>query len=254
MDIATIIGLVTAIGLVLTAIQMGGDLATFIDVVSLLIVVGGTIGAALINYPLKDILSAFAIGMKTFISKPNDPVKIVQTLLELAQMVRQEGLLSMESKVEEIENSFLKRGIQMAIDGQKPKDIDDMLYAETDAISQRHNLGAEIFTTFGSFAPAFGMIGTLIGLVLMLQNMEDPSTIGPSMSVALLTTFYGALIANIVFLPMAGKLRTLSKKEMLINEIIMAGIQALASGENPRVMERRLHGYLPPKNRISIFD
>ena len=254
MDIATIIGLVTAIGLVITAIQMGGSLESFVDLVSILIVVGGTIGATLINYPLKEVLGAVSIGLKTFISKIHDPKTTINELIELSQVVRKDGILGMEGKVEELDNEFMKKAIQMTIDGQEPTVIDDILYGETDKISDRHALGAEIFLALGGFAPAFGMIGTLVGLVLMLQNMEDPSTIGPSMSVALLTTFYGALMANILFLPMAGKLKTLSKKEMLVNEIIMAGIQSLAAGENPRIMERRLMGFLSPKDRSSSFD
>lgn len=254
MDIATIIGLVTAIGLVITAIQLGGSLASFVDVVSMLIVVGGTIGAILINYPLKEVLGAVAVGLKTFVSKVHNPKDTIQSLIELSQIVRKDGILGMEGMVEKLDNDFLIKAVQMTIDGQEPSVIDDILYGETDKISDRHALGAEIFMALGGFAPAFGMIGTLVGLVLMLQNMEDPSTIGPSMSVALLTTFYGALMANILFLPMAGKLKTLSKKEMLVNEIIMAGIQSLAAGENPRIMERRLMGFLSPKDRTSSFD
>ena len=254
MDIATIIGLVTAIGLVITAIQMGGTLESFVDLVSILIVVGGTIGAILVNYPLKEVLGAVAIGLKTFISKVHDPKATIHELIELSQIVRKDGLLGMEGQVDGMDNEFMKKAIQMAIDGQEPNIIDDILYGETDKISDRHALGAEIFMALGGFAPAFGMIGTLVGLVLMLQNMEDPSTIGPSMSVALLTTFYGALMSNIFFLPMAGKLKTLSKKEVLVNEIIMAGIQSLSAGENPRIMERRLMGFLSPKDRTSNFD
>ena len=254
MDIATIIGLATAIGLVITAIQMGGQLSTFVDVVSMLIVIGGTFGAILVNYQLKDVIGAFSVGLKTFISKVHDPKETIGQLIELSQIVRKDGLLGMESRIEELDNEFMKKAIQMAIDGQEPNVIDDILYGETEKISDRHALGADIFVALAGFAPAFGMIGTLVGLVLMLQNMEDPSTIGPSMSVALLTTFYGALMANIFFLPMAGKLKALSKKELLVNEIIMAGIQSLAAGENPRIMERRLMGYLSPKDRISHFD
>lgn len=254
MDIATIIGLVTAISLVITAIQMGGTLESFVDVVSILIVVGGTIGAILVNYQLKEVIGAVAVGLKTFVSKVHDPKTTINKLIELSQIVRKDGILGMEGQIDSLDNEFMKKAIQMTIDGQEPSVIDDILYGETEKISDRHALGAEIFIALGGFAPAFGMIGTLVGLVLMLQNMEDPSTIGPSMSVALLTTFYGALMANIFFLPMSGKLKTLSKKEMLINEIIMAGIQSLAAGENPRIMERRLMGFLSPKDRTSNFD
>jgi len=254
MDIATILGLATAIGLVVTSIQMGGSLASFVDPVSLLIVVGGTIGATLVNYPLREVLRAISVGMKTFMSKVEDPKVMISQLIELSQIVRKDGILAMENQVGSFENQFLKKAIQMAIDGQEPAIIDDILHSEIEKASDRHALGAEIFFIMGGFAPAFGMIGTLVGLVLMLQNMDDPSTIGPSMSVALLTTFYGALLANIFFIPMAGKLKTLSKNEMLGHEIVISGVQSLVAGENPRVMEQRLMGFLPPKQRKSSFE
>ncbi len=254
MDIATLIGLITAIGLVIMAIQLGGSIASFIDPVSMLIVVGGTIGATLVNYPLGEVLRAINVGMKTLFYKMENPANMINQLVELAQVVRKEGILAMENEVDKFNDQFLKKAVQMAIDGQEPGVIDDILYSEVEKISERHSLGAEIFTTMGGFAPAFGMIGTLVGLVLMLQNMDDPSTIGPSMSVALITTFYGALLANIFFLPMAGKLKTISKKEILLHEIVMSGIQSLVAGENPRIMEQKLLGFLPPKQRKASFD
>ena len=156
--------------------------------------------------------------------------------------------------MDEVESDFMKKGLQMAIDGQEPSEIEDILYNEIEKVKDRHQKGADMFTAFGTFAPAMGMIGTLVGLVLMLQNMSDPSSIGPSMSIALLTTFYGALMANIIFMPMANKLKSRSKDEILIYEIILTGIQSLVAGENPRVMEQKLHGFLPPKERISSFD
>jgi len=168
--------------------------------------------------------------------------------------VRKDGILALESEVGSIENKFMAKGLQMAIDGQEPAAIEDILYMEMDKVSERHTLGADMFTALGTYAPSMGMIGTLVGLVLMLQNMSDPSSIGPSMSIALLTTFYGALMANILCLPMAGKLKTRSKEELLIHEIILVGIQSLVAGENPRVMEQKLLGYLPPKERKSSFD
>ena len=254
MDIATLIGLATAIGLVITAIQLGGSLSSFIDPIAFLIVGGGTLGATLVNYPLREVIGAISVGMKTFISKLEDPTNVIGQLIDLSQVVRKEGILAMENKVEGFTDPFLKKAIQMAIDGQEPSIIDDILYSEVEKVSDRHALGAEIFFALGGFAPAFGMIGTLVGLVLMLQNMDDPSTIGPAMSVALITTFYGALLANIFFLPMAGKLKTLSKKEILLHEIVISGVQSLVAGENPRVMEQRLLGFLPPKDRKTSFE
>lgn len=254
MDIATIIGFVTAFGLVFMAINLGGSLASFIDGVSMLIVVGGTLGATLINYPLADVIRSFKVGMKTFVSRVISPKEMIAQMIEFAQVVRKDGILALEDRMQDVDEAFLARALQMALDGQEPSVIEDMLYTEMDKLSDRHAAGAEVFSVMSGYAPAFGMIGTLVGLVLMLQNMSDPSTIGPSMSVALITTFYGALLANAMFLPMAGKLKRISKQELLTREIIIAGVQSLIAGENPRIMEQRLMGYLPPKERTTMFN
>lgn len=252
MDIATIIGLLVAFGLVISAI--GSGIASFIDIPSIMIVVGGTIGVVLVGYPLKNVIGVVGIILKSFIYKVDDAKEIIAKLVELAQIVRKDGILALENEVGNINNKFLANGLQMAIDGQEPGVIEEILYMEMDKISERHSKGSDMMTAFGTFAPSMGMIGTLVGLVLMLQNMEDPSSIGPSMSVALLTTFYGALMANIIFLPIAGKLKTRSKDELLVLEIILTGIQSLVVGENPRIMEQKLLGYLPPKERKSSFE
>jgi len=192
--------------------------------------------------------------LKTILTKVTSGGDVVSELVELAQIVRKEGILALESKVGDIEHDFMSKGLQMAIDGQEPSEIENILYMEMDKLGERHLRGADMMTALGTFAPSMGMIGTLVGLVLMLSNMEDPSSIGPSMAVALLTTFYGALMANIIFLPMASKLKTRSKEELLVHEIILTGIQSLVAGENPRVMEQKLLGYLPPKDRASSFE
>ncbi len=252
MDIATIIGMVVAFGLVLFAI---GDAVTgFIDVPSMAIVIGGTVGVLLVAYPLANCIGVIKIILKTILNKPADGPSIVNELVELSQIVRKEGILALESKVGDIEHQFMAKGLQMAIDGQEPSEIEDILYLEIDKLGERHLRGADMMTALGTFAPSMGMIGTLVGLVLMLANMEDPASIGPSMAVALLTTFYGALMANILFLPMASKLKTRSKEEILVHEIILTGVQSLVAGENPRVMEQKLHGFLAPSNRKSAFD
>ena len=252
MDIATVIGIVVAFGLVLFAI---GDAVTgFIDVPSMAIVIGGTVGVLLVAYPLANCIGVIKIILKTILNKPADGPSIVKELVELSQIVRKEGILALESKVGDIEHPFLSKGLQMAIDGQEPSEIEDILYMEMDKLGERHQRGSDMMTALGTFAPSMGMIGTLVGLVLMLANMEDPASIGPSMAVALLTTFYGALMANIIFLPMATKLKTRSKEEVLVHEIILTGVQSLVAGENPRVMEQKLHGFFPPANRKSVFD
>ncbi|PJA31491.1 MAG: motility protein A [Zetaproteobacteria bacterium CG_4_9_14_3_um_filter_53_7] len=252
MDIATLIGIVVAFGLVVSAI--GGGIGSFIDPPSMLIVIGGTAGVLLVGYPLKNCISVIGVVLKTFMYKVDSGSDVIAKLVELAQTVRKDGILALESEVGSIENKFMAKGLQMAIDGQEPAAIEEILYLEMEKISARHSIGADMFTALGTYAPSMGMIGTLVGLVLMLQNMSDPSSIGPSMSIALLTTFYGALMANILFLPMSGKLKTRSKDELLIHEIILVGIQSLVAGENPRIMEQKLLGYLPPKERKSSFE
>ncbi len=252
MDIATLIGIVVAFGLVIFAI--GSGLPSFIDPPSMLIVIGGTFGVLLVGYPLSKCIGVIGVVMKTFMYKLDAGADVIAKLVELAQTVRKDGILALESEVGSIENEFMSKGLQMAIDGQEPAAIEDILYMEMEKVAERHTVGADMFTALGTYAPSMGMIGTLVGLVLMLQNMSDPSSIGPSMSIALLTTFYGALMANILFLPMSGKLKTRSKEELLIHEIILVGIQSLVAGENPRVMEQKLLGYLPPKERKSSFD
>ncbi|GAV19407.1 chemotaxis protein MotA [Mariprofundus micogutta] len=252
MDIATLIGIVLAFGLV--AFAIGGGIASFIDPPSMMIVIGGTVGVLLVGYPLANCIGVIGVALKTFMYKVDPGSDVVGKLVELAQVVRKDGILALESEVGNIENEFMAKGLQMAIDGQEPQAIEDILYMEMDKVADRHSRGADMFTALGTYAPSMGMIGTLVGLVLMLQNMSDPSSIGPSMSIALLTTFYGALMANILFLPMAGKLKTRSKEELLIQEIILVGIQSLVAGENPRIMEQKLLGYLPPKERASSFE
>ncbi len=252
MDIATLIGLVLAFGLVVFAI--GSGLSSFIDPPSAMIVIGGTVGVMLVSYPLGDVLKIIGVSMKTFIYKLPAPKDVIAQLVEFSQVVRKEGILALESKVGDVDNPFMAKGLQMAIDGQEPNEIEDILYMEMEKLKDRHGKGADLLTQLGTMAPAMGMIGTLVGLVLMLQNMSDPSSIGPSMAVALLTTFYGALIANLVALPMAAKLKSRSKDELLLHEIILTGIQSLVAGENPRVMEQKLLGFLPPKERQSSFD
>ena len=252
MDIATIIGIVVAFGLVLFAI---GDAVTgFIDVASVAIVIGGTFGVFLVAYPMANAIGVIKIILKTIMHKPAEGSAVVVQLVELSQVVRKDGILALESQVGDIEHEFMAKGLQMAIDGQEPSEIEDILYMEMDKIGERHLRGSDMMTALGTFAPSMGMIGTLVGLVLMLSNMSDPSSIGPSMAVALLTTFYGALMANIIFLPMASKLKTRSKEELLVHEIILEGVKSLVAGENPRVMEQKLHGYLAPKDRNSAFD
>lgn len=245
MDIATIVGVISAFGLVVGAILMGGSLNLFISIPSFIIVVGGTLGATLINYPLRDVLGVFSVAKNAIFSTNISIDELVERFMVYANKSRKEGILALESEIKTVKDVFLKKGVQLSIDGLEPQDINDILDTEIEFIRSRHQLGAEIFSTMGAFAPALGMIGTLIGLVQMLQNMDDPSTIGPAMALALLTTFYGSIMANIVCLPLAGKLKTRSKEEMLTKEMTVQGIMSLSNGDNPRILEQKLKAYMP---------
>lgn len=254
MDIATILGIFSAFGLVIVAIAFGGGISLFINIPSLMIVVGGTLGATMINYPIKDVFGAVKVVKNVFFTKSLKSEEISGQFVEFASKARREGILALEPLVKEVENDFLRKGLQLSVDGLEPKAINEILYTEVDSMKDRHQLGAEIFATMGAFAPALGMIGTLIGLVQMLQNMSDPDNIGPAMAVALLTTFYGSVLANLVFMPISGKLRTRSKEETKVMDMIMTGVISLTNGDNPRILEQKLLVYMPPKHRESSFD
>lgn len=251
MDIATIIGLVLAIGAVVMSITVNGPLSAFWDTGSAFIVIGGTLAATLINYPLPQVISVIGVIRKAFLYKAPEPGEIIKQLVYFAEMARREGILFLEKEMENINDEFLKQGVQLAVDGTEPELMRSILSTEISYLKDRHDTGAGIFDAMGQFSPAFGMIGTLIGLVLMLGSMEDPSSIGPAMAVALITTFYGAVLANVFFLPIAGKLKTRSNQEVLIRELMMEGILSMQSGDNPRVVEQKLVSFVAPKLRAS---
>ncbi|NOY77210.1 MAG: motility protein A [Calditrichaeota bacterium] len=253
MDLATIIGIVVGVFLILFAILQSGQLTGFIDVGSIMIVFGGTIGATLINFPLSDVLSVIGVIKKGFLNKPPDPTANIRMLVEFAEIARREGILALEDRIKDIDDPFLKEGIQLAVDGTEPDLMKTILDTEIESLQNRHELGASIMKTMGTYAPAYGMIGTVIGLILMLGTMSDPSTIGPSMAVALITTFYGAVLANLIFLPLAGKLETISSQEVMVKELVREGVLSIQSGDNPRIVEQKLVSFIPPKKR-AVFE
>lgn len=249
MDLGTVIGIVLSFGLVLAAILVGSPLAIFISVPSVLIVIGGTIGASLVNYPAGHVIGVIGIIKKTFFSSLESPSDIIAKFMDFANRARREGILSLEPALKSIEDDFLRKGLQLTVDGLEPQVIQEILETEIQYLENRHETGAEILKVFADFAPAMGMIGTVIGLVQMLQTMSDPSSIGPAMAVALLTTLYGAILANLVFTPMSGKLKIRSKEEVLLREMVMEGIISISKGENPKIIEEKLNSFLPPKIR-----
>jgi chemotaxis protein MotA len=254
LDLSTLIGIGAAFGLMLMAILQGGPLTIFINVPALLIVFGGTFGNTLVHYPFGDVFDAMNVAKKTFLHKEMSINNLIGQLMEFANKARKEGILALQGAMESVEDDFLKKAMQMAVDGQEPETLRSMLNTEIEYIQLRHSKGADIFTSIAAYAPAMGMVGTLIGLVQMLQTMDDPSSIGPAMAVALLTTFYGAVIANVFCAPMAGKLRNRSASEVLTKTLIIEGMQSILSGENPRIMEQKLHSFIAPKLRESTFN
>ncbi len=253
MDLATLIGIITGFSLVLIAILLGGSILTFVDIPSVLIVFGGTIGITLTRHSLQEVIGMAKVVKHAFFVKLYSPEVIISKFLDFADKARKEGLLALEAELPNIDDEFIVKALQMAIDGMEPEMIKEVLETEIDYLQERHQAGAEILETMGTFFPAMGMIGTLIGLVQMLKTLSDPSTIGPAMAVALITTFYGAIGANLVCLPIAGKLKARSKEETMIKEMIIAGVIAITNGENPRIIEQKLHSFLPPSKRISRF-
>ncbi len=252
MDIATVVGLLLGMGLILTSIFLGGGtLNGFFDAGSVMVVVGGAIAAAMISFPLKNFLGVFKVTSKVFFYKLESIPELIEQLVSLAETARRDGLLALESRVGDIENPFIVLGLQMAVDGTRPEVMEDILRTELDAVATRHRDGKSVLDQMGRFAPAFGMIGTLMGLIIMLSDMSDPSKIGAGMAVALLTTLYGAIISNVFFLPFAEKLGFTNKQELLAMEIVVRGIMAIQQGENPRVIEQKLNTFIPPRQRAA---
>ena len=247
MDLGTLIGILAGFGLIVGAIATGGGLGGFIDLPSILVVLGGTIAATLIMFPLGMVINAFKVAMKAFLAKAPDSQGVIMKIVELAEKGRKEGLVSLE-KVP-VEDPYLLKGVRMVADGTAPNMVRAVLEAEIMFMKRRHQRGQGIFKGMGAAAPAFGMIGTLIGLVSMLQSLDDPSSIGPAMAVVLLTTFYGAVMANLIFLPFAKKLEERSADETLYLEIIMEGILSIQEGEHQSVVKEKLQSFLAPDMR-----
>jgi len=247
MDLATLLGLLGAFGVVVAAIFLGGSMGVFLNIPSLFIVIGGTAMVVLVKFNLGQYLGAFKVALNCFRSKLQKPEDLIPEIVEMSGVARKEGILALENI--EIKNPYLVNGVNLLIDGTSPEDTKRLLFRDKQEISERHKLGAQVFSASGDVAPAMGMIGTLIGLVQMLSAMDDPKSIGPAMAVALLTTLYGAVLANMVFLPLADKLALRRVEEEKLNTICLDGVVAIQEGQNPRVIESLLKLYVRPKNR-----
>jgi len=254
MDVATIAGIVSGSVLVFVAIFMGGGAAIFFNIPSLMITVGGTIAATLINFPLGKVLGTVKVAKNAFMHKEPDASEIIRTLVNFGIRARREGILALEDQVEAQTDVFLQKGLRLAVDGTPPDVMREILDRDLDFLEQRHTTGHKILKAMGAFAPAFGMIGTLIGLIQMLRTLDDPSKIGMGMATALLTTFYGAILANMVFLPMAGKLEHRTSQELMLKGLMIEGILAIQSGDNPRIVEEKLKAFVSPEVRRQLEE
>lgn len=252
LDIATLVGLIGAIAMVLMAMILGGSILTFIDVPSILIVVVGSHFVVLMKFPLGDFLTAAGSGMKVLTFKSPNCDELIEKIVELADMARKSGLLALEGA--EINDPFIKKGIGLLVDGHDGDVVRAILEKDVKMASARHSGGAAVFKAMADVAPAMGMIGTLVGLVAMLSNMDDPKSIGPAMAVALLTTLYGAMMANMVGIPIADKLNLRDDEEKVSKQLIIDGLLGIQAGQNPRVIEQVLHGYLAEGKRPSAED
>ena len=247
MDLATLIGLIGAIVLILGAILLGAASGMFFNIPSILIVVGGSIFVVLAKFTLQQFIGAVKVAVHAFKFRLPEPQEVIAEVVEIATVARKEGVLALEGR--ETSSPFLQMGIQMMIDGQAPEVVKEALEKERRLALERHHWGAKIFSAFGDVAPAMGMIGTLIGLVQMLSNMDDPKSIGPAMAVALLTTLYGAILATMVFLPIADKLTLRMTEEARMQAMLIDALTAIQQGTNPRIIEQLLSSYLPPVKR-----
>lgn len=250
MDIGSLIGLILALTLIV--LGMGSYATAFVDLPSLLIVLGGTLGATMVFFPLEHLLNLGSVVKHVFFAQGRNSSTLIATIIDFAGRARREGILSLQNVANESDDEFLVKGINLVVDGIEENVIEDILTNEIDFLEERHRSGADMLASMGALSPAFGMIGTLIGLVIMLQNLQDTSAIGPAMAIALITTFYGALIANLVFIPFSGKLRARSNQEVLLRRLTLEGVLAIAQGNNPRVVEQKLNSYLAPKLRASL--
>ncbi|NPV71242.1 MAG: flagellar motor protein [Firmicutes bacterium] len=251
MDVGTLVGLGLGFTFIILGIVQGGNLAGFWDFPSIMITCGGCLASTVVAYPLLQLSAVTKVLRKAFMTKNDDPSSIIDFLVQFAEKARREGLLSLEEDADQLEDDFLKKGIQLVVDGTDPELVRTMLETELAFLEERHKQGQAMFETMGSMAPAYGMIGTLIGLIQMLRTLDDPKKIGPGMAVAIVTTFYGAVLSNLVFMPIANRLKVRTAEEILLKEVMIEGILSIQSGDNPRIVEEKLKSFLAPNLRKS---
>lgn len=254
-DSLTFIGIVCGLAMVVWGMMGKSGLMIFFDLQSLAITIGGSFCALLVSYSLGDIKRVGTLIFQSTKESEESSVKLVQDFSEISKKARKEGLLSLEDNINELNDEFMKKGLQMVVDGIEPETISDILELEIEQMGERHKVGIGLMRTWGEYAPAFGMVGTLIGLIKMLANLGgDVSAIAEGMSVSLITTFYGALFANLLFLPIANNLELKSNQEIKMKEMMLEGILAIQSGVNPRIVEEKLITYMSPTDKKEYFE
>lgn len=249
MDLATIIGLIAGIGVMLYGILDGGTLGSFIDVPSIAITIGGGLCSTVMSFPLSDTIKAIKLLPLAFKSPSTSAMDTIRVMVELSQKARREGLLALESAQGELQDNFLKKAMELVVDGIEAEIVKTSMQLEIDSMAVRHQNGQGYFKTLAAQFPAWGMIGTLMGLVNLLKTLDDPSGIGPAMALALITTFYGSVLANFICTPIANKLAGNSAEEIRLREMMVEGVLSIQSGENPRLMEHKLKTFLSPDQK-----
>lgn len=254
MDFATLIGLLAAFGMFFWSLYTGsgGNIAPYWDTPSAILVIGGALFVVLITQAMDRFLAFFSIVKETFFVRHTSVAEVIEQIVQLGEQARREGVLSLERNLPEITDDFMRYGVQLVVDGTAGDEIEKIMTSELEAMDQRHGHGKAILDLLAKYAPAFGMIGTLLGLVAMLMNMDDPKKIGPGMAVAILTTLYGAVIANMVCLPLSDKLSYRHDEEMLLRTVMLKGILSLQAGDNPRITQAKLAVYIPARRRAML--
>ena len=249
MDKGTVIGIASGLGLVMVSMLMGGGIGPFIDIPSLVMVLGGTVAATMVNFQFEDVMGLMKVTQKLIKTEPMTPQKYIEQIVSISKKARTNGLLAIEEDLEKVDQDFMKVTLQHVVNGTEAEDLEKIMRAELAIMTERHKMGQKIYMAMGTYAPAFGMVGTLVGLILMLQNLSDPSSVGPGMAMAMVTTFYGSLFANLFFIPMSGKLKMRSEQEVQFKEMLLMGILSVQAEESPRVIQNKLLSFLPPSAR-----
>ncbi|MCP4133252.1 MAG: motility protein A [bacterium] len=253
MDIATVGGIIAAFVFLIAGVLLAnGSLLLFVDPPSIMVTVGGSVSGLLASYPLDYVLGMGKIIRFAFFAPEQNAKEMIITLVSFSEKARREGLLALEDDLDELDDEFLKKGIQLVVDGTDPELVRRIMETELEYIMERHDKGKKLFEDWALFAPAFGMIGTLMGLILMMVNLEDKAAIGPGMSTALITTLYGAIMANAIMTPVANKLEVRANEETLMKLIMIEGTLSIQAGDNPRIVRDKLIAFLEPGQRDEI--